>query len=200
MILFYYLVLVYLWWSWWCKTLKCVMLSLVSRVQLFVTQWTVTRQAPLSMGILQAWILEWVATSYSKGSSLLRDQTHISCIGRGILNHWATKEASVQVREPQNQGFLLVGVREGSLKKNIPHWTSYIEYAVPSLGDRSGDRTTSTEPPACTPSPSETGKLRRLSGGLAQNQDRHWFSPLSAPSPLSQGPFSSKGNHGSFHS
>ena len=43
------------------------------------------RQAPLSMGILQARILEWVAMPSSRGSSRLRDQTHISylsCIGR----------------------------------------------------------------------------------------------------------------------
>ena len=31
-------------------------------------------------GILQARILEWVAISYSRGSSLPRDQTHICCI------------------------------------------------------------------------------------------------------------------------
>ena len=36
----------------------------LSRVQLFVTQWTVARQAPLSMGILQARILEWVAMAF----------------------------------------------------------------------------------------------------------------------------------------
>ena len=35
--------------------------------------WTVARQAPLSMGILQARILEWVAERFSKGSSQLRD-------------------------------------------------------------------------------------------------------------------------------
>ena len=34
---------------------------LLSRVQLFVTPWTAAQQAPLSIGILQAWILEWVA-------------------------------------------------------------------------------------------------------------------------------------------
>ena len=34
----------------------------LSHVRLFVTPWTVARQAPLSMGILQARILEWVAT------------------------------------------------------------------------------------------------------------------------------------------
>ena len=33
----------------------------LSRVWLFVTPWTVARQAPLSRGILQARILEWVA-------------------------------------------------------------------------------------------------------------------------------------------
>ena len=38
-----------------------------------VTPWTVARQAPLSMGILQARILEWVAFPFSKGSSQPRD-------------------------------------------------------------------------------------------------------------------------------
>ena len=40
----------------------------------------VAHQAPLSLGILQARILEWVATSYSSGSSQLRDWTHVSCL------------------------------------------------------------------------------------------------------------------------
>ena len=31
-------------------------------------------------GILQARILEWVAMSFSRGSSWLRDQTHTSCV------------------------------------------------------------------------------------------------------------------------
>ena len=44
-------------------------------------------------GILQARILEWVAISSSRGSSRLRDQIHISCIGRRVLYHWATWEA-----------------------------------------------------------------------------------------------------------
>ena len=46
------------------------MLSHFSRVQLFVTLWTVAHQAPLSMGILQARILEWVAISFSNNMSL----------------------------------------------------------------------------------------------------------------------------------
>ena len=41
--------------------LHVCMLSRFSCVQLFVTFWTVALQAPLSMGFLQARILEWVA-------------------------------------------------------------------------------------------------------------------------------------------
>ena len=40
----------------------------------------------------QAKTLEWVAISFSRGSSLLRDWTWISCIGRQILYCWATRE------------------------------------------------------------------------------------------------------------
>ena len=36
-------------------------------------------------GILQARILEWVAISFSRGSSWLRDQIRVSCIGRQML-------------------------------------------------------------------------------------------------------------------
>ena len=45
-------------------------------------------------GILQARILEWVAISYSWGSSQPRDQTCISCTDREILHHWAIWEAT----------------------------------------------------------------------------------------------------------
>ena len=41
----------------------------------------------------QARILEWVTISFSRGSSQLRDRTHVSCIGRWILYLWATREA-----------------------------------------------------------------------------------------------------------
>ena len=54
------------------------------------TLWTVACQAPLSMGILQARILEWVAISFSKASSQPRYRTcisYVSCIGRRVLNN-----------------------------------------------------------------------------------------------------------------
>ena len=43
-------------------------------------------------GISQARIQEWVALSFSRGSSRPRDQTCVSCIGRWLLYHWATME------------------------------------------------------------------------------------------------------------
>ena len=47
--------------------------------------WLRARQAPLSMGFLQARILQWVAISFSRGFSWPRDQTCVSCICRQIL-------------------------------------------------------------------------------------------------------------------
>ena len=40
----------------------------------------------------QARISEWVAISFSRGSSQPRDRTQVSCIGRWILYHCATWE------------------------------------------------------------------------------------------------------------
>ena len=44
-------------------------------------------------GILQARILEWIAITFSRGSSQPWDQTHVSCTGRWFLYHCATWEA-----------------------------------------------------------------------------------------------------------
>ena len=68
-----------------CHIPTASMLSHLSRVQLFATLWTVVHQAYLSMGILQATILEWVAMPSSRGSSQPRDQTHISCVTSGFF-------------------------------------------------------------------------------------------------------------------
>ena len=49
-------------------------------------------------GISQARILEWVAISYSMGSSRPRGQTHcLSCIGRRILYYSITWEAPLHL-------------------------------------------------------------------------------------------------------
>ena len=43
--------------------------------------------------ILQARILEWIAISFSRGSSQLRDQTWVSCIAGRCFATWAIREA-----------------------------------------------------------------------------------------------------------
>ena len=52
--------------------------QLLSHVQLFATPWTIVCQTPLSMGILLARTLKWVAMPSSRGSSQSRDQTQVS--------------------------------------------------------------------------------------------------------------------------
>ena len=72
-------------------------------VNMLVTQSCLTLCDPMDCsppgssvhGILQARILEWVATSYPRGYSQLRDGTCVSCIsyfGRHILYHHVTWE------------------------------------------------------------------------------------------------------------
>ena len=60
----------------------------------FATPWMVSLQTPLSLpGILQARILQWVAISFSRGSSQPRDRTHVSCISCNAGEFFATREA-----------------------------------------------------------------------------------------------------------
>ena len=50
-------------------------------------------------GILQARTLEWVAFSFSRGSSKPRNRTQVSRIVGGFLTSWATREAPRTIRE-----------------------------------------------------------------------------------------------------
>ena len=43
-------------------------------------------------GILQAWILEWVAFPFSRGSSQPRDRSQVSCIAGRFFTNWAIRE------------------------------------------------------------------------------------------------------------
>ena len=65
----------------------------LSRVRLFATPWTVAHQTLLSMGILQAKMLEWVAMPSSRGPSQLRDLTQVSRNTGRFFTVWATREA-----------------------------------------------------------------------------------------------------------
>ena len=65
------------------KKVMCI-LHHFSPVQLFVTLWTVAQQTPLSMGTLQARILEWVARPLLQG--IFPTQGSNPCLLR--LLHW----------------------------------------------------------------------------------------------------------------
>ena len=48
--------------------------------------------------ILQARTLAWVAISFSRGTSWLKDQTRVSCISGRFFSTWVTREASTDER------------------------------------------------------------------------------------------------------
>ena len=71
-----------------CTELSCLVVSDSLRPHELVAL-----QAPLSIRILQARILEWVAMPSSRASSQPRDWTQASCIAGGFFIVWATREA-----------------------------------------------------------------------------------------------------------
>ena len=96
-----------------------VYFSLCMLTQLCPTLWGPMDCSPSGSSthdIFQARILEWVAISYSKASSQLRNRTHVSCIsynGKQILYHSATWEAQTRTTRKLVQE-LLVNTRTTS--------------------------------------------------------------------------------------
>ena len=62
-------------------------------------------------GIFQARILEWVAISFSRGSSPPRNWTCFSCIGRKVFYHWATKGSPSEREGEMNRKFTQIKLR-----------------------------------------------------------------------------------------
>ena len=94
----FFMCLLYFWLCWcfvaglsvvvgWRTTLQlwCTGLSLWWLLLLWGTGCTVLR-------LQQLWCTALVTSRHAE-SSWTRDQTHVSCIGRQILNHWTTREA-----------------------------------------------------------------------------------------------------------
>ena len=69
------------------------MISRFSRVQLFVTPMDCSLPGSSVLGFPQARILEWVAISFSRGSSKLRDCTQVSCIAGRFFTFWTIRKA-----------------------------------------------------------------------------------------------------------
>ena len=59
----------------------------------FAIPGTVARQVPLSMGFPRQEYWSGLPFPYPGDSSWPRDWTYISCVGRQVLYHWATREA-----------------------------------------------------------------------------------------------------------
>ena len=75
--------------------LICIFLMKVKVIQLCLTLCN-----PMDCtvrGILQARILEWVAISFSRGSSQPRDRTQVSLIAGRFFTSWPTKEAQLMM-------------------------------------------------------------------------------------------------------
>ena len=64
---------------------KCMHVHLLNHVRLFGDAMDCSLPGSSVHGISQARLLEWVAISFSRGSSGSRDQTLVSCIDRWIL-------------------------------------------------------------------------------------------------------------------
>ena len=79
-------------WIWTASLLSLSPAWSLSRVRLLVTPWAVPYYSP--PGISQAGVLEWVAISFSRGSSQPRDRSQVSCIIGRSFTIWATKECS----------------------------------------------------------------------------------------------------------
>ena len=67
----------------------------LSHVQLFATPWTIACRTSLSMGILQARMLEWVAMPSSRGSSQPKNWTQVSHSAGGFFTVRVTREAQL---------------------------------------------------------------------------------------------------------
>ena len=70
----------------------CVLKS-PRHVQIFETPCTAACHDPLSLGILQTRILEWVAMLFTRESSEPRDQTQVFHISGRFFTKWTTKKA-----------------------------------------------------------------------------------------------------------
>ena len=72
-------------------------------------------------GISQAKILEWVAISFSRGSSWLGDQTWVSCIADRFFTVWATRETPF---------FIVVCICQSQSPSLSPHFPALVTVSL----------------------------------------------------------------------
>ena len=97
-----------------------VVVESLSHVRLFCNLMDYSLPGSSVHGISQTRTLEWVAISFSKGSSPPKDQTHVFCIGRKILYHWASLVAQLVKNPPVMQETLVLFLgQEDPLEKGM---------------------------------------------------------------------------------
>ena len=79
-----------------------------------------------SHGILQARILEYVAISFSRGSSQPKDWTQVSCIAGRLFTDWAMREAQSSHHVQLTQGEGKLHLLKRRVFKNV--WTCFVNH------------------------------------------------------------------------
>ena len=116
--------------------------------------------------ILQARILEWVAISFSRGSSQPRDQTRVSCIAGGFFTDWGTREV------------LRAKIRSKYRQKDLPRWLSGKESTynagdlglIPGSGRSPGEGNGNPLQYSCLENPTDRGAWRATVHGVRKGQ------------------------------
>ena len=91
-------------------------LSLLIYLLIFSRKWLLTLCDPMDCsltgssvhGIFQARVLEWIAISFSRGSSWPRNQTRVSHIAGRRFTVWATREAPYTKSNRPKEALLLI--------------------------------------------------------------------------------------------
>ena len=108
--------------------LLCCAQSL-SHVWLFMTPWIIAHQAPLSMGILKARILEWIAYPFSPGNLPNPEIKPASpALQVDVFTSWATREAPIYDYRSQNNQLALKMYWLGNKRKNLEWCGKSSEY------------------------------------------------------------------------
>ena len=89
-----------------CSTPRCCAVLSLSVMSNSAAPWTVARRAPVSVGTLQARILEWAAMPSPSGSFQTRDQIQVSHTADGLFSFCATREAHAQARGSKGSNWL----------------------------------------------------------------------------------------------
>ena len=77
-------------------------------------------------GIFQARVLEWVAISFSRESSRLRDRIQVSHIAGRRFNLWATREAHSVLRNTAKVKIIIADIYLVLTKCQAKTWMPYI--------------------------------------------------------------------------